>query len=195
VAIQAGGHFALLVGGSCGFENATHLLLVIDADGPLQAMMGEDETIQTRFVQIGLHPFDLVFGQMAGVAAFEIGWPIIGVEHDEMNSAKVEGVEPGRHSPERHRMLPLIPEVGVVISEDMKLWAGEGFEKIDKASVRRSGRAEISHLNDRIDLFLGHGGDKCPQAVIGIVHDVFVDIGDDSDAESLSALISKNSLR
>ena len=70
-----------------------------------------------------------------------------------------------------------------MVSQDMVAGAGELVEDGKKSPVGRFGNAKVTELEDGIHLLALHGIHERLKAGVGIMDDVLVDIGDDSDPE------------
>jgi hypothetical protein len=73
--------------------------------------------------------------------------------------------------------------IHVMVSQDMVAGAGELVEDGKKSPVGRFGNAKVAELDDGIHLLALHGIHERLKAGVGIMDDVLVDIGDDSDPE------------
>ena len=110
---------------------------------------------------------------------------VISVENDEVYVTLVKGIEPGVHSPIVDRLLTSITTICIVISQDMITRLLELIPDLQKIQILFFRHAEITQLNDKVDLLTAHVIYETPQSIVSIVHYVFVNISDDAEAERL----------
>lgn len=67
----------------------------------------------------------------------------------------------------------------------MVTWILELIPDLSKIPIFRFWHAEITQLNDKVDLLTAHVIYETPQSIVSIVHYVFVNISDDAEAERL----------
>lgn len=92
MAIEAGGYFTFAVGGLGGCEDVADFLLVFDAGGVCEGLVGEDERGEVGGCELLAEPFFLVIGDVAGVAAGVVWGCVIGVEDDAFPAVHIESV-------------------------------------------------------------------------------------------------------
>ena len=109
--------------------------------------------------------------------------PVVAVEHDKVHPAPVKGIKPGRHLPIRHRPFPgggtLPVVIRVMVPQDMIPGALEGVPYLEEAKVFLLGNTEVTQLKNEINFLTLHLLNEHPQAVIGIVHHILVNVRND----------------
>ena len=75
--------------------------------------------------------------------------------------------------------------VHVVVAQEVVLCAGIGIPNVHKTLIGGDRLAKIAHLNHEIGFAFFCGVQEDCQALICVIHRVFVDVGDQADADFL----------
>ena len=117
---------------------------------------------------------------------------VVSIEDDKVYATLVKEIEPGVHIPIVDRLLTGIATIRIVISQDVVTWFLELIPDLQEIQVLFFRHAEITQLNDKVDLLTAHVIYETPQSIVSIVHYVFVNISDDAEAERLYQFRSPN---
>ena len=111
--------------------------------------------------------------------------PVVAVEHDKMHSTPVKGIKPGRHLPIRHRPFPgggtLSIVIRVMVPQNVIPGPLEGVPYLEEAKVLLLRNTEVTQLQNEINFLARHVLDEHPQPIVGVVHDILVNIRDDPE--------------
>src|SRR5262249_35850669 len=121
-------------------------------------------------------PNPLVFGDVAVIRLLS-RTRVVPVEHDEMHASIVEGIIALRHPQEGEGLLAAETSVHVVITQHVIARAWECPPDVHETLVALNRSAEVTHLEDELDPFGLHSLDESSEALLAIVHDVLMDIG------------------
>ena len=85
-----------------------------------------------------------------------VGEGVVSIEDDEVYATLVKGIEPGVHTPIVNRLLTGIATIRIVISQDVVTWLLELIPDLQKIQVLFFRHAEVTQLNDKVDLLTAH---------------------------------------
>ena len=111
--------------------------------------------------------------------------PVVAIEHNKMHSTPVKGIESGRHPPIGHRPFPgggtLPIVIRVMVPQDVILGPLEGVPNLEEAKVLLLGNTEVTQLQNEINFLARHVLDEHPQPIVGVVHDILMNVRDDPE--------------
>ena len=103
----------------------------------------------------------------------------------QVQPAPVKGIKPGRHPPIGHRPFPgggtLPIVIRVMVPQDVILGPIEGVPYLEEAKVLLLGNTEVTQLQNEINLLPPHLLDEHPQPIVGVVHDILMNVRDDPE--------------
>ncbi len=144
--------------------------------------MDENKGGGLGFGEVCAQPLQLIFGDVTRIAALVVGGAVVSIENDEMNPSQVERVVSARHAPPIHCVLSTVTAVGVVVPQNMVSGSGKGVPDVQETLVGFLGDAEVAQLDDKIDLFGRHLSNEHLQPMVGVMHDVFVNVSNDPES-------------
>ena len=87
---------------------------------------------------------------------------LVSIEDDKVYATVVKEVEPRVHTPIVDRLLTGVATIRIVISQDVVTWLLELIPDLQKIQVLFFRHAEITQLNDKVDLITVHVIDETP---------------------------------
>ena len=152
-----------------------------------EGLMGNDNNRSIMACQFFLEPIHLLLSHKRGIAT-PVGLRplVVSIKDEQTQSTDVVAVVTALHSPNIEALLDGVSTVRVVIPDDVQRRRMSLLELCDNRSVLlHVWVSKIPKLHDGIGLGALHLVQKGIQTPFPIVHDVLVEIGDESDGDRL----------